>query len=137
MLARREHSLPELRAKLVRKGHPPAVVAEVVALLGREGLVSDERFCEALLTARSARGYGPVRIRRDLQEKGIAAEAIDRLLDFASGEWLVQLRRVRQKKFGAALPSDPAEWARQARFLHSRGFTVDQIRRALNPAAED
>ena len=137
MLARREHSLPELRVKLLRKGHPVAVVAEVVARLGREGLASAERFCEALLTARSARGYGPVRIQRDLQEKGITAEAIDRLLDFSSGEWLVQLRRVKQKKFGAALPRDPAEWARQARYLHSRGFTVDQIQRVLNPGAED
>jgi regulatory protein len=43
----------------------------------------------------------------------------------------LQLRRARQKKFGAALPDNYADRQRQARFLGYRGFTSAQIRTAL------
>jgi len=46
-------------------------------------------------------------------------------------EWIVHLRQVRQKKFGAMLPSTYADRQRQARFLGYRGFTSAQIRTAL------
>jgi regulatory protein len=103
----------------------------VVAALAAADLISDERFVEALLHARRARGYGPLYIRRELEEKGIARSVIDRWLDLRSREWLEDLRRVKKKKFGGRQPANLVERARQTRFLQYRGFTHEQIREIL------
>ena len=132
MLSRREHSVAELREKLVRKGHAQTTAQQAVARLQQDGLVSDERYTEMLLSARSGRGVGPLRIRQELLEKGVAEELVNQWLDVSSRVWIEQIRRVKQKKFGDALPANYAERARQARFLQYRGFTLDQIQRVLN-----
>jgi len=104
-----------------------------VAALQAQRLLSDERFTEALIRARRARGFGPVRIQRELQEKGIGDELIGDKLDFSSPAWLEESDRVRRKKFGDVLPRSMAERAKQTRFLQYRGFTLEQIQRILNP----
>ena len=137
MLARREHSVGELREKLLHKGHTAAAITPAVAELQQEGLVNDQRFTEMLLAARRGRGMGPLRIRKELQEKGVAAELINQYLDVSSPEWIKDVQRVRQKKYGDELPATYAERARQARFLQSRGYTLDQIQRVLTSDADD
>ncbi|MHB8428818.1 MAG: regulatory protein RecX [Acidiferrobacterales bacterium] len=132
MLARREHSGKELQAKLRAKGYPEGLTGEVVAALTREGLASDERFAEALVNVRRARGYGPLRIRHELEQRGVSLELIDRWLEVSGAEWIEQVRRVREKKFGRQQPEEFAERARQMRFLQQRGYTHAQITRAMN-----
>jgi regulatory protein len=136
-LARREHSRSELHDKLLKKGCAEAVATETVKRLEQECLVSDDRFMESLIQARRNRGYGPLRIQKELQEKGVTAEAIERWLDVSGREWLEDIRRVQRKKFGARLPKSYPERARQARFLQYRGFTYDQIQKVLNPHGQD
>ena len=137
MLARREHSRRELHDKLLKKGCTQEIAAETVQRLEQERLVSDERFMESLIRARRNRGYGPLRIQKELQDKGVTAEAIERWLDVSGSEWLEDIRRVQRKKFGARLPKSYPERARQARFLQYRGFTYDQIQKVLNPHGQD
>ena len=132
MLARREHSSEELQVKLRARGYPEGLTGEVVAALVREGLASDARFTEALLIARRARGYGPLRIRVELEQKGVSGELIERWLDESGSDWIEQVRRAREKKFGKQQPGDFAERVRQMRFLQQRGYTHDQIKRALS-----
>lgn len=103
----------------------------MVEELRRAGLVSDTRFCEMLVSARRTRGYGPLRIKNELQEKGVTGETIDQWLDPSGAGWVADARRVRQKKFGAGMPKTFGEKARQMRFLKYRGFTHDQIQRAF------
>jgi regulatory protein len=136
-LARREHSRSELHDKLLKKGCAEAVATETVKRLEQECLVSDDRFMESLIQARRNRGYGPLRIQKELQEKGVTAEAIERWLDVSGREWLEDIRRVQRKKFGARLPKSYPERARQARFLQYRGFTYDQIQKVLNLHGQD
>ena len=136
-LARREHSCRELQDKLLKKGCDETLAAETVHRLEQERLVSDERFMESLIQARRSRGYGPLRIQKELQEKGVTTEAIERWLDVSGGEWLEDIRRVQRKKFGARLPKSYPERARQARFLQYRGFTYDQIQKVLNPHGQE
>lgn len=78
-----------------------------------------------------------MRIRKELEEKGVESEAIGRWLDARSRDWLTELERVRRRKFGAAVPQNYEERAKQARFLQYRGFTFDQIQQALNSRAAD
>jgi len=115
----------------MQRGCIEPVAAETVTALSAEGLVSDERFTEALLHVRRARGYGPLYIRRELEEKGIEPATIGRWLDPADREWLAALRQVQNKKYGGRKPANLAERAKQTRFLQSRGFTHEQIRAVL------
>ena len=102
-----------------------------MAALAAENMVSDERFIEALVHARRARGYGPLYIRRELEEKGVDSALIACALEALADGWLDDLRRVRAKKYGGRKPASLAERARQTRFLQSRGFTHEQIRQVL------
>ncbi len=122
---------------MLKKGCAEAIAAEVVRQLEAERLLSDDRFMESLIRARRNRGYGPLRIQKELQEKGVAPEAIANWLDFTSREWVDDIRRVQRKKFGGKTPRSYAERARQARFLQYRGFTYDQIQQLLDPRGQD
>ena len=129
LLARREHSRRELGDKLAAKSFDPDVIRTVLDELARDGHISSGRSAVCFVPARAARGQGPVRIARELAERGV--ESPRDWIDDARYDWNRLARDVRRKKFGEALPSSFKEKARQARFLEYRGFSQDQIRRAL------
>jgi len=132
LLARREHSRAELARKLDERGVPAELAAETLDSLAARRLQSDARYAEALITSRAGRGQGPVRIRRELAERGVAPAIVDDALDGAGQDWFELARQVRRRRFGAG--GAPTEWearVRQSRFLEYRGFSSDQIRHAL------
>ena len=131
MLARREHSSAELRGKLAAKGFPAEMIEGALSDLDREGWLSDERFVEMFVRARRERGYGPMRIRAELRERGIDDAVIAAHLDAGDPEWLQRLERAKRKRFGESKAQDFAERARQMRFFQARGFTTEQIRAVL------
>jgi regulatory protein len=103
-----------------------------VAELQSDGLVDDGRFAEAYVRSRLARGVGPIRLARELRERGVAQALIDTFLEPLRDEWAARMEEVRRKRFGAEMPEDYRERMRQARFLEYRGFAPDQIRRRLS-----
>jgi regulatory protein len=132
LLARREHSRLELERKLAARGYPDAVVAPVLDDLERSGALAAARFTETFIRSRAGKGQGPVRIRAGLAERGVTeADAAAQLRD-AEVDWAATARAVRAKRFGAAVPRDFKERARQARFLQYRGFDSRQIGAALD-----
>jgi len=131
LLASREHSRFELRNKLLRRGYDADEVEHVLDTLGEEGLQSDERYAEHYVELRRAKGYGPLRIRAELRERGVADGLIDIMVDEGDPVWYETLRQVHDKKYGADLPDGMKERAARSRFLGYRGFTGDQVRRLL------
>lgn len=131
-LARREHGESELCEKLTRKGCDSTLVTQEVGRLVEEGLVSDRRFTESWIQAKRGRGYGPVKIRLELEQKGVSDHTIEACLEDLQREWLADIERVKAKKFGSEIPADYQERARQASFLQYRGYTFDQIRQVLD-----
>ena len=131
LLARREYARVELERRLTGRGFPADVVAATLDELAAANLQSDERFAESFVRARAERGHGPLRIRRELGERGVPASLADRALAEGGGYGAALVRRVRTKRLGAAPPKDYPGRARQMRFLHYRGFAEDQIRAAL------
>jgi regulatory protein len=129
LLARREHSSKELRQKLISRHYDVPVVDQALASLIQERLLSDERFAESYVQYRSNNGFGPVRLRQELRERGIEDELIGHNLEGL--EWQQLAAATRQKKFGAVMPEDYQARAKQMRFLQYRGFTTDQIHRVL------
>jgi regulatory protein len=131
LLARREHSLAELRSKLIAREFDADAVDSAVNRLAEEGLVDDRRFAEAFVASRVRTGQGPVRIRAELERRGVPTNAIETSLGRVDIDWNDQARAVCIKKFGPEPAEDYRQWARQAKFLQYRGFTGDQINAAL------
>ena len=131
LLARREHSLRELRSKLTLRGHEAATIEAVLDELAARDLVSDERFAEAFLRSRLERGQGPLKIRAQLRERGVGAPLIDSVLSEAEIDWDRRAAAARSRRFGNAPPGDREDMARQARFLRGRGFSEGQVARAV------
>jgi regulatory protein len=129
-LARRDHSCEDLRRKLLEKGYDTAVVAPLLDALLSENLLDDRRYMENFVAYHAARGQGPIRVRMELRRHGLQGAPVEEYLANYP-EWMAQLRKARQKKFGSALPANYADRQRQARFLGYRGFTSAQIRSAL------
>ncbi len=132
MLARRDHSRAELARKLGRhvlEEDDPAQLGRVLDDLDRNGLLSDERFAGAVARTRSQR-FGDARIRYDLRRFGIADDLSASALAQLAGSEVERAREVRSKRF-SALPASATERARQARFLQSRGFSMDSIYQVL------
>ena len=131
LLAAREHSMAELRRKLQARGGGDGAVERVLAGLQEQGLLSDVRFVTDYVAERLRKGFGPLRIRSELRERGIEAGLIAHGLELDEEVWMEVLTRAHDKKFGAASPSGRAELARCARFLEYRGFTAAQVGRFL------
>jgi regulatory protein len=132
LLARREHTRAELGTKLAAREYSPEEIEATVTALVAEGLLSDERFAEAFVAAKTRVGQGPVRIRMELKKRGVDTEIIQLHLDNSEIEWRSLVKKVRSKKFGEDVPVEFKEKARQMRFLEYRGFTGEQIRVALD-----
>lgn len=95
----------------------------VLDVLEQEKLLDDQRFAEAYIRWRANAGFGPIRIRNDLSNKGVSVSS--GLL--GSVDWAERVRQARVKKFGGAAPADFSEKARQMRFLAYRGFSNELI----------
>jgi regulatory protein len=133
LLARREHSRAELAKKLSGEAGRNEIDA-VLDRLQQAGLLSDARFAESLVAARGPR-FGAARLRHDLKARGVAEEIIAGVLPpDAEGE-AARAREVWRRKFGAP-PVDRADFARQARFLQSRGFAAEIVRKVLGEREE-
>ena len=130
-LANREHSRLELRGKLLRAAGATHTAADIDALLEQlsaQGHLSDARFVESRLHARSAR-FGNRRIEQELRQHGVALDAATQTQLRATE--LARALEVWRKKFGhRAL--DPAGRARQARFLAARGFSAEVVHKIVS-----
>jgi regulatory protein len=131
MLARREHSIDELRRKLLTKGYAAAIIEPVIEKLAGKRLISDRRFTSGFVHHHAKRGQGPVRIRAELRQQGIPDTEIEEELRGAEVDWQRLAAEVRRRKFGAAAPRNLSERAKQSRFLQYRGFDAEQIRAAF------
>ncbi len=127
LLARREHTLQELLTKLRRRFDDPARLEVELRKLAAESLQSDARFAESYVRQRADRGYGPLRIRRELRERGVSDEISALAFGAAAPDWQTLASRVMLKKFGALPPVDVREQARRARFMHYRGFEAEHF----------
>jgi regulatory protein len=92
--------------------------------------LSDARFTEQLIHARQSK-FGSARVANELREKGVADDLIANALEDVKVNELGHARDICHKKFKAS-PASREDWAKQARFLQSRGFAFDVIKKVLN-----
>ncbi|MGE4359925.1 MAG: regulatory protein RecX [Lysobacteraceae bacterium] len=131
LLTRREHAAAELVRKLQQRGIARDAAREAVTELHEAGWQSDARYASEFASAHAAHGDGPLKIRAALQARGVREDEVEEALAGVEVDWLAQARHARAKRFGATLPTLPAEQARQMRFLLARGFSSSVARRAV------
>lgn len=138
-LAKREYSVAELAKKLntvARQYELDAeVIPEILADFKKRNWVSDTRFTEQILHARKSK-FGCARIANELREKGVSDELIFEAVQDIKENELVNAKAVWRKKYNAP-PSSREEWAKQARFLQSRGFGFEIIKKVINEQKDD
>lgn len=130
LLARREHGRLELQRKLQQRGAPVELIDSELEKLTDEGLLSEQRYLESYIRSRALGGRGPLRIREELAQRGLARQDIDMALDEAEVDWQEQLHELWQRKFGEK-PADQKAYGKQARFLLYRGYPMDWVQRLL------
>ena len=127
LLARREHSRTELQRKVAPHAESAEAVQALLDSLEQKKQLSDARYAEAR-TRQLARKYGAARIRQDLKAKGVAHDVSE------AGD-LERARAILERKYRTAATTRE-ERAKRMRFLQSRGFSSDVIRRSMS-AGED
>jgi regulatory protein len=137
LLARREHSELELQQKLAERGFDAADIQTILTALISENLLSNNRFTENYLFARRQKGYGPLRIRAELAQRGISEDVIEHHLNITDNAWFAQAKKAWQKHFKGSLPSDFKIRARQMRFLQHRGFMPEHIKLIFRSGNDD
>jgi regulatory protein len=135
LLSGREHSRLELERKLQPFEDVPGELAAALDDLQAKGFISEERVLESTVNRRAGK-LGAARIKQELQTKGLAPELVaDAMVTLRASE-LARARAVWLKKF-VHQPQDGTERAKQMRFLASRGFAGDTIRRVVSGGEED
>lgn len=128
-------SRKELTDKLSRKGIDPDTAEETADWLESLGAVDDVAYAGVIARHYAASGYGPGRVRQELQKRGISRElwddALSQLPDSADA-----IDRFLQKKLSGRTP-DRALLKKLSDALLRRGFSWSDIRPALNRLGEE
>lgn len=132
LLARRPHFHQELAAKLWSRGYGDAEVEGVLQRVTEEGYVDDRE--QALRVASGPmrrKGYGPRRIRAELEGKGVPSDVADSAI--------AALFPDRESELEAALeaaqrwrPSTDVEPEKVARHLERKGYSTAVILQVLD-----
>ena len=134
LLSQREHSRKELEQKLKPHEETPGELAEALDFLAAKDFINEKRVVESVVNRRSTK-LGAARVRQELMAKGLPADDIAEAVQTMRGTELERALVVWRKRFGAA-PSDASERGKQVRFLVSRGFAADVVRRIVSGADE-
>jgi regulatory protein len=134
LLSMREHSRQELERKLKAFEETPGELAQALDFLAAKDFINEQRVVESVVNRRQLK-LGASRVRQELQAKGLPAEAIAEAVQTMRSTELERAREVWRKKFGEP-PEDQAARAKQIRFLVSRGFAPEVVRKVVS-GAED
>jgi SOS response regulatory protein OraA/RecX len=140
MLARRALSRAEVAERLESRGFQASVVRAEIARLERSGLLDDVAVARAVCQAQLRAGRGRRALMVALRRRQVAREAAD-----------LALAEVGEEEQGAAFAAAfaaitgkrkwwkrlPEERRKVVRYLLARGFSLDQVRRAMHENGRD
>jgi regulatory protein len=134
-LSKREYSTIELGQKLKTYADETDDIPGLLADFKARGWLSDARFTKQLVRARQVK-FGSTKVAYELKEKGVAEELIAEAVSDIKENELEHATEVWRKKFKQPA-TNRNEWAKQARFLQSRGFGFDIIKKVLSSSNEE
>ena len=136
LLARRDHTRRELILKLRRKGFGRQTVDGALLRCRELGYLDDAKIARSMAGQLAGKGYGPLRIRQALKQKGLEDALVEEVL--ATGddeESQVRAAKKALEKKASRLSRENDAWKRRQiayRFLAGRGFPSSVIHRAID-----
>ncbi len=127
-LAAREHSRAELERKLAHFETEPGELAKILDELCAKDFINEQRVADSLAYRRGAK-LGTARVVQELKAKGVDAQAVQEASNALKATEFDRACAVWRKKFGANAAG--ADRMKQMRFLASRGFAPEVIRRVV------
>jgi len=135
LLSQREHSRTELERKLSQHEQVPGELAKALDELQARDFINDGRAIESVVHRRAGK-LGAARVKQELAARGLSGEAVAAAMEGLRGTELDRAQGVWRKKFGSPA-ADANERAKQIRFLLTRGFNAEIVRKVVQGADED
>lgn len=135
MASGRMLSRKELSDRLCRRGIAADTAEEAVEWLESLGAVDDAAYAGVIVRHYGAGGYGPGRVRQELQRRGVPRELWDDAL-LQMPDSAEAIDRFLQSKLKGRIP-DRAMLKKLSDALLRRGFSWSDIRPALNRLGEE
>ena len=133
-LGYRARSEAEVRTKLIQAGFSPKIVEPILEKLRSLKLLDDEAFARSFAQARiEDRGYGPLRLERELRLKGIGKALVGRILDESFGRQggKDRAQALLERRFRGKDLSNAKNLRRVISFLQRRGYRDSVIAEVL------
>jgi regulatory protein len=134
LLSQREHSRIELERKLAQHEEVAGELAKALDELQARDFINDTRAVESVVHRR-ANKLGMARVKQELAAKGLSGETVAAALEGLRETELSRAREVWRKKFDQPA-TDAQERAKQVRFLMTRGFNAEVVRKIVQGADE-
>ncbi len=138
-----EHSPHEVRTKCKTYGVTGEVCDELIERLEQEGYLSEERFARAFVRDKYRfNGWGPIRLKAELQHHRISSSFIDAALEELEEEELqgesplLALLERKYRSIPTGLPPRKV-YERLTRFALYRGYPYDEVREAISELLAD
>lgn len=145
-LARRAHSIQEMKKKLERRSDNKLLVQVVMARLKENGLMDDARYAKQFARQRTeSRKQGKFRVARDLRARGVPDKHIEAALEEAAkstDEGAMVRQRIERKLRSYRGPDtrkkiDERKMASIYGSLLRAGFSADVVRRELKALVKE
>lgn len=130
LLARRDYSESELRIKLKAKSDHVSGIENVISRLKEMNYQNDDRYTASYIRYAQGQGKGPGWIKAKMHQKGVSKPLVNQCLAASDIDWQQVANDQLGRKFKGPA-DDPKENGRRFRFLASRGFSPDTIRKAM------
>lgn len=143
----RDMSRVEFERKLAAKEFSAEDIAEAVVWCEAEGWLNETRYAEGTARRLGYR-YGASRITQTLKQKGVPDAVVATAVGEMKDTEVARAREVLMRKFGESFagqpqgethgaPIDHDTRVKQIRYMQTRGFSYDTIKRAMRPAEDD
>lgn len=123
-------TMPERRVTFPTSTSPLFSSEDIDATLAycyQHGWLDDDRFAQRYIRDRSQRGYGAVRIKAELVQRGVARTVISQALAECEIDWFALAYDAAERKCGGSFPDNWQEKTKLQRYLQTRGFSHEEI----------
>ena len=129
-LSRREHSEKEIYLKFVNFVNSKDTLLEEILKLKEEGLISNQRYAEAYIRSRFHSGFGPIRIKYELEKKGVIESIIKTAFQETDLDWDDKLKSEFKKKYESNDMKSLND-NKILKFFLYRGFDLEKISKLI------
>lgn len=135
LLSKKDYSEFEIRNKMKTKDFSEEIIDDLLTKFKDNKYLDDERYCQSLVEYKINLKYlGRIRVKKDLQQKGINSEIIDKVLNdcYKPSKEEELLDSLLEKKISQAKTMDNNIKRKIISFLLRKGFSYRPIIEKLN-----